>query len=156
MCASAPESRVIPADPVELARLPYQAAVSNARQARRHPATADIAARLAQLYDSVPRRPLDANFEQADPPLAEVLGPLTTLSEAWDGAHQSPKRPSPTSIRGPWPRNQTPHRTLPPMVGAARGLPRGDCGFCGIHIPGFRRQNAIRTPGRTRQWRSDS
>src|SRR5206468_2046051 len=37
----------------------------------------------AQLYDYMQRRLLEANMKQADAPLSEVLGLLSTLSEAW-------------------------------------------------------------------------
>jgi flagellar protein FliS len=123
------ESRVLTADPLELIRLLYQAAMDAVREARRHLESGDIAARsrsisracevltelsssldrdrggeistrLAQLYDYMQRRLLDANFRQNDAPLAEVLGLLATLSEAW----QSPARDNPpaASPRGMW------------------------------------------------------
>jgi flagellar secretion chaperone FliS len=108
------ESRILAADPIELVRLLYQAATAEVREARRHLASGDIAARsksiskacaivlelagaldgerggeisrrLAELYEYIHRRLVEANFEQSDPPLAEVLSLLATLSEAWDG-----------------------------------------------------------------------
>ncbi len=108
------ESRVLSADPIELIRLLYQSASRGVENARRHLANGDIAARarsishassvlielaasldherggkisanLAQLYDYMLRRLTEANLRQTDAPLAEVLGLLTTLSEAWDG-----------------------------------------------------------------------
>jgi flagellar protein FliS len=108
------ESRILAADPLELVRLLYQACTGAVREARRHLAEGEIAARcrciskaheiltelalsldrerggdlsrrLAQLYDYMQRQLLAANFQQSDAPLAEVLGLLSTLSEAWDG-----------------------------------------------------------------------
>ncbi|MGD0499352.1 MAG: flagellar export chaperone FliS [Bryobacteraceae bacterium] len=114
------ESRVLSADPVELVRLLYQAAADAVRNARRQLAAGDIAARsraiskasaivielaasldhergegiafrLAQLYDYIERRLIQANIQQDDAPLAEVLGLLATLSEAWEGVRQRPQ-----------------------------------------------------------------
>lgn len=108
------ESRIESANPIDLVRLLYQGATSAVRDARKHLAAGEIAARsraisrayailgelavsldhraggdlslrLAGLYDYMQRRLLEANFQQADPPLVEVLGLLTTLGEAWDG-----------------------------------------------------------------------
>ena len=108
------ENRVLSAGPVELVALLYQACTARVREARIHLeagriaersrainraheilnelATSldfdrggEISTRLAHLYDYMQRRLLDANLEQADAPLAEVLGLLATLSEAWDG-----------------------------------------------------------------------
>jgi flagellar protein FliS len=111
------ESRVLSADPVDLVRLMYQAASEAVREGRRQLAAGEIAARsraisrasaivieltasldhergegialrLAQLYDYILRRLTEANLQQEDAPLAEVLGLLATLSEAWDGIRQ--------------------------------------------------------------------
>jgi flagellar protein FliS len=107
------EGRIASADPLELVRLLYQGASSAVRDARHylaegeiaarsraitkaceilieltvslnHEAGGDISRRLEQLYDYMQRRLLEANFQQADGPLAEVLGLLATLGEAWD------------------------------------------------------------------------
>ena len=43
----------------------------------------ELAARLAALYDYMQRKLLEANYHQSEAPLAEVLGLLRTLSEAW-------------------------------------------------------------------------
>jgi flagellar protein FliS len=43
----------------------------------------EIAQRLGQLYDYMYARLIEANRQQADAPLADVFGLLTTLSEAW-------------------------------------------------------------------------
>ena len=45
----------------------------------------EIAGRLAQLYDYMLKRLLEANMHQSDPPLAEVVALLATLAEAWQG-----------------------------------------------------------------------
>ena len=108
------EGRVLSADPIELVRLMYQTATGAVRDARAHLAAGDIAARsrsiskaceilcelagsldferggeigrrLAQLYDYMQRRLLEANIQQSDAPLAETLGLLVTLSEGWEG-----------------------------------------------------------------------
>jgi flagellar protein FliS len=116
------ESRILAADPVELVNLLYQACQHSVREAREHLAAGriaeraraiskaaeifaelavsldyvrggEISQRLAQLYDYMQRRLLDANMQQSDEPLAEVLGLLATLSEAWEGI-----RPSATPV----------------------------------------------------------
>ena len=108
------ESRVLSADPIELVRMLYQGATGAVREARRSLADGDIAARsrsirkayeilaelttaldharggeislrLAALYDYMQRRLIDANLQQQDAPLAEVLRLLSTLAEGWDG-----------------------------------------------------------------------
>jgi flagellar secretion chaperone FliS len=119
------EGRVLSADPLELIRLLYGGASNAVRQARRsladgdiagrsraitnaydilaelagsldHTRGGEIAGRLLALYDYLQRRLIDANVQQADGPLAEVLGLLATLSEAWEGAQQqsAPARPA--------------------------------------------------------------
>jgi flagellar protein FliS len=106
------EGRIASADPVELVNLLYQGAASAVRDARQylaegdiparsrsisracdilteltvsldHSAGGDLSRRLEQLYDYMQRRLLEANFRQEDGPLAEVLGLLATLGEAW-------------------------------------------------------------------------
>jgi len=47
----------------------------------------------------VMRRLLEANMQQSDAPLAEVLGLLSTLSEAWAGIRKAQDAPLPES---PW------------------------------------------------------
>ena len=108
------ESRVLTADPIELVNLLYQACTQAVREARRHLAEGriaersreinqacailielataldherggEISQRLALLYDYMQRRLLEANMRQSDAPLADVLGLLSTLSEAWGG-----------------------------------------------------------------------
>ncbi len=126
------ESRILSADPIELVRLLYQAAVDAVREARQHLADGEIMKRsravtkageiirelatsldherggeisrtLAGLYDYMQQRLLDANLRQNDAPMAEVIGLLTTLAEGWDGiCGRTPKQPEETPQRGPW------------------------------------------------------
>ena len=114
------ENRVMSADPLELVRMLYAAAVERVGEARRHLATGDIAARsraiskateviaeldgsldhtrggelsrrLQELYTYMRQRLLEANFRQEDSPLAEVAGLLSTLMEAWQGVDTRPE-----------------------------------------------------------------
>jgi flagellar protein FliS len=123
------ESRVLSADPVELIHLLYEAAIEAVREARRYLAEGEIAARsrsitkaygilqelvaaldherggeisgrLGQLYDYMQRRLLEANFQQTDQPLAEVLGLLATLAEAWQGVKRQTEPAAPPE--NPW------------------------------------------------------
>jgi flagellar protein FliS len=118
------ESRVLSADPLELVNLLYQAAIQSVRDARHHLEKGDIAERsrsinkaceivmelnaaldrerggeiaqrLGQLYDYLLGRLLDANIQQSDPLLAEVLSLLATLAEAWDGVRPPAVPPAP-------------------------------------------------------------
>jgi flagellar secretion chaperone FliS len=124
------ESRILSADGLELVRLLYQGCTSAVRDARRHLEAGEIrarsqsitkaweilaelahsldrerggeiAGRLADLYDYMQRRLLDANLQQADGPLAEVLGLLSTLSEAWEGIETQSQNPAPAT-ENPW------------------------------------------------------
>ena len=108
------EQKIVSSDPIELVRLVYQRAISSVGEAREHlrckriaersvaimrayaaihqllaalqPDVApELCARLQGLYLYIQRRLLDANMQQADPPLAEVLSLLATLAEAWSG-----------------------------------------------------------------------
>lgn len=101
------------ASPVELVRMLYGAARQAVGEARRHLAACEPAARsrqisrameilaelsstldgerggaiardLAEIYDYLQRRLVDANVRQEDGPLAEVQQLLTTLAGAWD------------------------------------------------------------------------
>jgi flagellar protein FliS len=125
------EQTILNADPIELIRMLYQRAIFCTRDAREHlrnkriaersaailraysaiaellaalrPEMApELAARLRSLYFYVQQRLLDANMQQADPPLAEVLGLLTTLDEGWSGvvAELARNRDSPTDVEG--------------------------------------------------------
>jgi flagellar protein FliS len=122
------ESRVLTADPIELVNLLYQACTQAVREARRHLAEGriaersreinqacailielataldherggEISQRLALLYDYMQRRLLEANMRQSDAPLADVLGLLSTLSEAWAGIAKPEEKPVAES---PW------------------------------------------------------
>jgi flagellar protein FliS len=106
------ESKVLSADPLELVHLLYQGCTQAVRDARHylqqgeiaarsraitkaceilielsasldHTRGGEIATRLARLYAYMQERLLEANMRQSDEPLAEVLGLLTTLAEAW-------------------------------------------------------------------------
>jgi len=124
------EEKVLSADPLELIRLLHQAALAAVREARHHLAAGrirersraiskaseivvelaasldhergqDLSRRLARLYDYLLRRLTEANLSQTDAPLVDVLGILTTLSEAWEGLRQNePAAPRP----GEWAR----------------------------------------------------
>jgi flagellar protein FliS len=125
------ESRTLSADPMELVRLLYQAATGAVRQARQHLASGEIPERaraiskacevlielatsldyerggeisrnLARLYDYMHRRLIQANYEQSDQPLQEVLGLLNTLYEAWDGIRQPAPDPTPAEAPSAW------------------------------------------------------
>jgi flagellar protein FliS len=125
------ESRILSADPIELIRLLYQAAAGAVRDARHQLAAGEIAARsrsitkaceilmeltgsldherggeisqkLAQLYGYMTRRLVEANCQQNDAPLSDVLGLLSTLSEAWNGLKA--EQPEPAMSAGPWAR----------------------------------------------------
>jgi flagellar protein FliS len=51
----------------------------------------EIARRLAALYAYMLERLSDANFHQSDALLAETLGLLSTLSEAWQPVEEAPR-----------------------------------------------------------------
>jgi flagellar protein FliS len=123
------ESRVLSADPLELVCMLYQGAIGAVQDARRHLADGkidarsrsisracdilmelhsaldhsrggEIAGRLAALYAYMHGKLLEANCQQVDPPLGEVLSLLATLAEAWSGA--SKPAPPPVSAGNPW------------------------------------------------------
>jgi flagellar protein FliS len=108
------EQQILNSDPVTLIRLVYQTTITSVEEAREHlrhkriversaaitraysalahllcalrPETApDLCERLSALYLFMQRRLLDANLDQADRPLEEVLRLLRTLKEAWSG-----------------------------------------------------------------------
>jgi len=108
------EQQIIAADQLELVRLLYQHATSSVRDARAHlrtgriaereraissayatlnelacslrrEAAPDLVGRLHDLYCYMQSQLLAAMFQQADEPLANVLGLLVTLGEAWNG-----------------------------------------------------------------------
>jgi flagellar protein FliS len=121
------EGRILSADPLELVTMLYQGCSDAVREARRRLASGDIAGRsraisdacdiltelltsldrerggeiavrLALLYDYMQRRLIEANCRQEDAPLAEVVGLLTTLGEAWDVVRQQ-SRPAETPAK---------------------------------------------------------
>ena|ERR1700722_15525208 len=108
------QQSILNADPIDLIRMVYQRAIFCVRDAREHlrqkriaersaaierayaalsellasirPETApELCGRLQDLYYYMQQRLLDANMQQADRPLEEVLGLLITLSDAWSG-----------------------------------------------------------------------
>jgi flagellar secretion chaperone FliS len=122
------ESRVLTADPVELVRILYRATLDSIREAKAHLANGDIERRsraltkavcalaeldssldhdaggklshmLAELYDYMQRRLLQANFEQAEEPMNEVAGLLATLLEGWQSV-ETPKSAASEGVPG--------------------------------------------------------
>ena len=106
------EQAILHAEPVKLIGMIYQQAISSVREAREHlrekriqersdaimrayraltelnaalrpESSPEIASRLMGLYSYMMQRLLDANAQQADAPLEEVLGLLSTLAEGW-------------------------------------------------------------------------
>lgn len=73
----------------------------------------DLSQRLRALYGYCLVRLLDANLHQADEPLAEVLGLLSTLSEGWQAIAQASARSEPVPERAP-----APHWEVPVDTGA--------------------------------------
>jgi flagellar protein FliS len=123
------ESRVLSAGPIELVRILYQTAANAVRDARRFleqgeilarsraisraseallqltgaldvARGGEIAARLAHLYAYMLRRLTEANFQQVDAPLAEVLALLATLFEGWEGVRND--TPAPAQVNPQW------------------------------------------------------
>jgi len=107
------ESKILTADPLELVRMLYRAAGDATRRARAHLSAGRIAERsreisralailseltggldharggtlsrsLAELYDYLQRRLLEANLRQKPEPLAEVESLLATLLDGWE------------------------------------------------------------------------
>ena len=108
------EEKILTAEPVELIRLVYQVAIASVRDARSHLREGKIAKRATSincawkavaelngaldaevapelvirfrdLYLYIQGRLVQANCEQSDDLLSEVLVLLTTLSEGWAG-----------------------------------------------------------------------
>jgi flagellar secretion chaperone FliS len=123
------EETVLNADPIDLIRLLYQRAISSVEDAREHlrrkqiaqrsaaimrayaalaellsalrpEAAPEIAVRLRNLYAYMQQRLLDANMQQAEKPLVEVLSLLTTLEEGWAGAAASLSTKKTSPARG--------------------------------------------------------
>lgn len=107
------EANIVGAEPIELVRMLYRAALDAVGDARVHGAAGETAERgraiskatsivrelamslnpqadpalahdLRELYDYIERRLLTANFEKTEAPLAEVAVLLATMSEAWE------------------------------------------------------------------------
>jgi len=126
--------KILSADPVELIRILYGAGIGSVEAARRHLAAGVIPARsaaiskaievlgeltaslspesapemsrrLAELYDYMQRRLLQANFEQKDAPLAEVSRLLATLAEAWQAVPHPAAAKPPARAAAPPTRN---------------------------------------------------
>jgi flagellar secretion chaperone FliS len=121
------ESRILGANPVELIRILYQEALDSTQDARRMLAAGDIPGRcraitrvttilseleasldhttggsisrnLAELYQYMRARLVDASFLKSDAFLAEVQSLLATLAEAWSGVSTlgaTPATPAP-------------------------------------------------------------
>ena len=117
------DEMVLAASPMELVRMLFQKAIAKVRDARAHleggrieeraaainlayrvvaelmnsidaSAAPELAQRLRALYCYVQERLLEANLKQADAPLADVLGVLTTMAEAWTDV--------PAATANPW------------------------------------------------------
>jgi len=139
------ESRILSADPLQLIRLLYQAALDAVQDARHclaegkiaersrsisraceilielhssldHRQGGEIAGRLAALYEYMQRKLLEANFQQSDPPLGEVLALLSTLADGWAGVGRAVDPQ--VSAGNPWPQQMTPE---PAAAGTSRG-----------------------------------
>jgi flagellar protein FliS len=109
------EETILNADPIDLIRLLYQRAVSSVEDAREHlrekriaqraaainrayaavaeliaslrpEAAPELTRQLRRLYSYILQRLVDANMQQAEKPLVEVLELLKTLEEGWAGA----------------------------------------------------------------------
>ena len=118
--------KTLSASPLELVAMLYSKAIDEIREARRQltagniplrsraiskasevigeldgslnlEAGGELSTRLRGLYRYCLVRLLDANLHQADEPLAEVLGLLTTMSEGW----QTIAKSEPTAERIP-------------------------------------------------------
>jgi flagellar secretion chaperone FliS len=106
------ESKVLTASPLELIAMAYEGAIEAVREARVHLSEkrihersraitkaqrligtlqtsldfkqgGELSVQLGRLYDYMQRRLIDANFQQAEPPLVEVENLLETLRESW-------------------------------------------------------------------------
>jgi len=128
------EQMILNAEPLELVNMLYKRAMSCVVDARGHleqkriterskaimqayasieqlilalrpEAAPELCGRLHALYAHMQQRLLDANMQQADRPLSEVLGLLTTLAEAWSGVAEQMARPEVPATEprtGPW------------------------------------------------------
>jgi flagellar protein FliS len=136
------ETRVLSADPMELVRMLYQAAIEAVRHARRcleagdiaersycinkayaivaelqsslnHERGGDLAARLDGIYEYLRRKLVEANFKQSDACLAEVSSLLSNLFEGWDGAAKSLKPAADATSESHW------RQPIPPVANVA-------------------------------------
>jgi flagellar secretion chaperone FliS len=57
-----------------------------------HTRGGEISANLAQLYDYVQRKLIEANYTQTDSPLAEAIRLLESLEEAWQKVDSGERR----------------------------------------------------------------
>jgi flagellar secretion chaperone FliS len=126
------ESRILSADPVELVRMLYEAALNSMQDARKFQAAGDVSGRcratskattilceleaaldhtvggsisrnLAGLYQYMRARLVDASFRQSDALLAEVQSLLATLAEAWNGVRTATANaPAPRPASPAW------------------------------------------------------
>jgi flagellar protein FliS len=125
------ESKILSADPIELVRILYQAALDSVHDARTLLASGDIAGRcraitkatailaelegsldksaggsiskgLAELYQYMRGRLVDASFLKSDAALAEVQSLLATLAEAWNGVAAKAAPANPVPATAPW------------------------------------------------------
>lgn len=107
------ESQVLSASPLQLVQLAYEGTLEAVRQARVHlaerrifersraiskaqeilmelakaldfEAGGELSTRLAQLYDYMQQRLMEANLKQIEAPLTEVENLLGTLCEGWN------------------------------------------------------------------------
>lgn len=117
------ESKILSADRVELVQILYQGAIESVETARRclkqrdiharvkeinkalailseltvslnDGAGGDLSRRLRALYDYMQRRLIEANFQQSDPPLAEVSKLLATVLEGWMNSKEPTSSPA--------------------------------------------------------------
>jgi flagellar protein FliS len=133
------EQRTLAAAPLELVAMLYSRAISEIQEARRQlsarnislrsksiskacdvigeldssldlQAGGELALRLRSLYRYSLVRLLDANQQQLDEPLAEVLGLLGTMSEAWQtiARKELPVKSQPDSLEPPEPVSSKP------------------------------------------------
>jgi flagellar protein FliS len=115
------ETRILSAAPLELVSLLYQGALDALHDARKYLAEGDIQARsqsiskvtgivseleaslnhqaggsisqgLAELYQYMRLRLLEANIRQDDAMLGEVQALLATMAEAWRGIQKAPEQ----------------------------------------------------------------
>jgi flagellar protein FliS len=121
------ESRILTAEPLELVRMLYRAAIEALEEARLALTAGDIQRRtrninraiailaeltsslqpgeenavkrnLVELYDYMQRKLLEAHFQQTEPQLTEVIGLLGTVLSGWEQCR--PQEAAPSAPRG--------------------------------------------------------